>query len=78
VVGRDPRGMYSAMLQTLTGLDVTRGTWNIRYVGEWLNASLPLILCGLSMGFAARTGLFNIGAEGQYIVGLTAAQFVAL
>lgn len=78
VVGRDPRGMYSAMLQTLTGLDITRGTWNIRYVGEWLNASLPLILCGLSMGFAARTGLFNIGAEGQYIVGLTAAQFVAL
>lgn len=78
VVGRDPRGMYSAMLQTLTGLDVTRGTWNIRYVGEWLTASLPLILCGLSMAFAARTGLFNIGAEGQYIVGLTAAQFVAL
>ncbi|MBL8966046.1 MAG: ABC transporter permease, partial [Spirochaetaceae bacterium] len=38
---------------------------------------MPLVLCGLSMGFAARTGLFNIGAEGQYIVGLTAAQFVA-
>jgi simple sugar transport system permease protein len=50
----------------------------MRYVGEWLVSSLPLILCGLSMGFAARTGLFNIGAEGQYIVGLTAAQFVAL
>jgi general nucleoside transport system permease protein len=78
VVGRDPRGMYSAMLQTLTGLDVTRGTWNIRYVGEWLTASLPLILCGLSMAFAGRTGLFNIGAEGQYIAGLTAAQFVAI
>lgn len=77
-VGRNASGMYSAMLQTLTGLDVTRGTWNIRYVGEWLNASLPLILCGLSMAFAARTGLFNIGAEGQYVVGLTAAQFVAL
>ncbi|MDX9828223.1 MAG: ABC transporter permease [Spirochaetia bacterium] len=77
-VGRNPAGMYSAMLQTLTGLDVTRGTWNIRYVGEWLNASLPLILCGLSMAFAARTGLFNIGAEGQYVAGLTAAQFVAL
>ncbi len=77
-VGRNPSGMYSAMLQTLTGLDITRGTWNIRYVGEWLNASLPLILCGLSMAFAARTGLFNIGAEGQYVVGLTAAQFVAL
>lgn len=78
LVGRNPAGMYSSMLQTLTGLDVTRGTWNVRYVGEWLTASLPLILCGLSMAFAARTGLFNIGAEGQYIVGLSAAQFVAI
>lgn len=77
-VGRNPAGMYSAMLQTLTGFDITRGTWNARYIGEWLTASIPLILCGLSMGFAGRTGLFNIGAEGQYIVGLTAAQFVAL
>lgn len=78
VVGKNPAGMYTALLQTLTGFDLTRGTWNIRYVGEWLTASLPLILCGLSMAFAARTGLFNIGAEGQYIMGLTAAQFVAI
>ncbi|MCX8013658.1 MAG: ABC transporter permease, partial [Rectinema sp.] len=77
-IGRDPGNMYAAMLQTLTGYDITRNIWNARYIGEWLTASIPLILCGLSMGFAARTGLFNIGAEGQYIVGLTAAQFVAL
>jgi simple sugar transport system permease protein len=30
------------------------------------------------MAFAARAGLFNIGAEGQYIAGLTAAQFIAV
>lgn len=78
LVGKNPAGMYQAMVQTLTGWDITRGSWNARYIGEWLTASIPLILCGLSMGFAARTGLFNIGAEGQYIVGLTAAQFVAL
>lgn len=77
-VGKNPLGMYTSLLQSLTGFDATRNIWNVRYVGEWLTASLPLILCGLSMGFAARTGLFNIGAEGQYIAGLTAAQFVAL
>ncbi len=77
-VGRDPGGMYSAITQVLTGWDLRRGVWNARYIGEWLVISMPLILCGLSMAFAARTGLFNIGAEGQYIVGLTAAQFVAL
>jgi len=77
-VGRNPGGMYSAIVQVLSGWDLRRGTWNARYIGEWLVMSMPLILCGLSMAFAARTGLFNIGAEGQYIVGLTAAQFVAL
>jgi simple sugar transport system permease protein len=30
------------------------------------------------MAFAARAGLFNIGGEGQYIVGLTVAQVIAL
>jgi simple sugar transport system permease protein len=78
LVGRNPGGMYQAILQVVTGFDLRRGTWNARYVGEWLVSSMPLILCGLSMGFAARTGLFNIGAEGQYAIGITAAQFVAL
>jgi simple sugar transport system permease protein len=77
-VGRNPGGMYSAILQVITGWDLRRGVHNVRYIGEWFVMSMPLILCGLSMGFAARTGLFNIGAEGQYVAGLTAAQFVAL
>jgi simple sugar transport system permease protein len=70
--------MYQAILQVLSGWDLRRGTVNVRYIGEWLVMSIPLILCGLSMAFAARTGLFNIGAEGQYIMGLTAAQFAAV
>ena len=78
LVGRNPADMYSALAQVLSGWDFRRGIWNSRYIGEWLVMSTPLILCGLSMAFAARTGLFNIGAEGQYIAGLTAAQFVAL
>jgi len=81
-VGRNPAGMYAAIFQDITGLSVNARTgawiWNPRYIGEWFVSSLPLILCGLSMGFAARTGLFNIGAEGQYAAGITAAQFAAL
>jgi simple sugar transport system permease protein len=89
-VGRNPGGMYSAILQGITGISESqnrnlpsftignaRFVWNIRYTGEWFYYSMPLILCGLSMGFAARAGLFNIGAEGQYVAGLTAAQFAA-
>lgn len=33
----------------------------------------PIILTGVSVAFAFKTGLFNIGAEGQYIVGAVAA-----
>ena len=78
VIGRDPSGMYQAIVQVVSGFDSRRGTWNARYVGEWFVSSMPLILCGLSMGFSARSGLFNIGAEGQYIAGLTAAQIVGV
>jgi simple sugar transport system permease protein len=81
LVGRNPGGMYQAILQVVSGLSENRQgqwVWNTRYIGEWLVSSIPLILCGFSMAFAARTGLFNIGAEGQYIAGLTAAQFTAL
>jgi simple sugar transport system permease protein len=78
LIGRNPSGMYQAMIQAASGFDSRRGTWNARYAGEWLVGSIPLILCGLSMGFAARAGLFNIGTEGQYIVGLTTAQIIAV
>jgi simple sugar transport system permease protein len=77
-IGRNPSGMYEALVQVISGFDSRRGVWNSRYVGEWLVISIPLILCGLSMGFAARAGLFNIGVEGQYIAGLTAAQLTAI
>jgi len=80
IIQKNPGGMYKAILQVISGLSENRSgnwSWNPRYIGEWLVSSVPLILCGLSMGFAARTGLFNIGAEGQYIAGLTAAQLVA-
>lgn len=81
LVGRNPAGMYKAIVQVLTGCYTNRKgdfVWNIRYVGEWLNVSIPFVLCGLSMAFAARAGLFNIGGEGQYIAGLTVAQVIAL
>lgn len=44
------------------------------YIAYIIIRSTPLILTGLSVAFAFRTGLFNIGAEGQFIIGaLTAA-----
>lgn len=38
-------------------------------IGETLLKTTPLIFTGLSIAFAFRCGLFNIGAEGQYVIG---------
>ncbi|MEX1376635.1 MAG: ABC transporter permease [Eubacteriales bacterium] len=41
----------------------------IKGMGDALYLATPLIMTGLSVGFAFKTGLFNIGASGQLIVG---------
>lgn len=38
-------------------------------IGKEIVAAAPLIMCGLSVAFAFKTGLFNIGAAGQYTLG---------
>ena len=38
----------------------------------------PLIFTGLSVAFSFRTGVFNIGAEGQFVVGVLAATVVGV
>lgn len=47
-------------------------------VGQVLYFATPLILTGLSVGFAFKTGLFNIGAPGQFIMGAFAAVLVGV
>ncbi len=78
LTGRNPLAMFQAMLQGATGVILKTGKFNPRYVGEFVIQAMPIILTGLSVGFAFRTGLFNIGAEGQFIVGSLAATFIAL
>lgn len=46
--------------------------------GEVLAKATPLIIAGLSVGFAFKTGLFNIGAAGQLSLGAFAAVFVGV
>jgi len=79
LTGKSPLAMVLAMFRTLTGFDLTgRTDFNPRYIGEFILQSMPIILTGLSVAFAFRTGLFNIGAEGQLMVGSLAAAMTAL
>lgn len=46
------------------------------YLAYVIVRSTPLILTGVSVAFAFRTGLFNIGAEGQFIIGALVATYL--
>jgi ABC-type uncharacterized transport system permease subunit len=48
------------------------------YFGEVVRQVTPYILAGLAVAFAFRVGLFNIGVEGQFIVGWLASVWVGL
>jgi simple sugar transport system permease protein len=50
------------------------GSWSA--LSETLTAATPLILTGLAVALSFRAGLFNIGAEGQAIIGGLAAGYV--
>jgi simple sugar transport system permease protein len=82
VTGSDPIATYEAIwrgtgLQWIfpwvTGDDRTLAATNLQ---QTLIITTPLILTGLAVAFAFRAGLFNIGGNGQYIVGMIAAVWV--
>ena len=54
------------------------GLMNIERIGNTLATATPLIFTGLSVAFAFKTGLFNIGASGQMLFGGLCATAVGL
>jgi len=57
----------------VTGDDRTLAALNLQ---QTLILTAPLILTGLAVAFAFRAGLFNIGGQGQYLVGTFAGVYV--
>lgn len=50
----------------------------MKYFGNTLVRTAPLLMCSLSILFAYKAGLFNIGAAGQYCAGAGMALYAAL
>ncbi|MCM3572709.1 MULTISPECIES: ABC transporter permease [Mesobacillus] len=69
-IGSNPIEGYSYLLQGALK--------NLERIGNTLATATPLVFTGLSVAFAFRTGLFNIGASGQMLAGGLAATAVAL
>ena len=49
-----------------------------KHISNVIIKSTPLILTGIGVAFAFKTGLFNIGAEGQFIMGCVASTTVGI
>lgn len=47
-------------------------------IGQVLYLATPIIMTGLSVAFAFKTGLFNIGASGQFTMGAVTAVFIGV
>ena len=50
----------------------------MKYFGTTLVKASTLLMCSLSVLFAYKVGLFNIGVAGQYVVGAGAALYFAV
>jgi general nucleoside transport system permease protein len=57
---------------------IEKTLFNFRGFTEVLRRSIPLLLCGVGLVLAFRAQFWNIGAEGQLLIGATAASGVAL
>lgn len=68
VSGGSPTESFAAMFSSAFGSGTA--------VGETLVKSIPLMLTGLAVALGLRAGLFNIGAEGQLLVGALTAAWV--
>ena len=70
---------FKGLTIILAGPFASGGAKNIAFVlGDMLFEAAPLMLTGLSVAIAFKTGLFNIGAPGQYLMGAMGSVIVAL
>jgi len=68
ITGYNPKEAYGIMIRGVFGKP--------KFISWTIIKSTPLILTGISVAFAFKTGLFNIGAEGQFIIGALVATLV--
>ena len=72
-------GAWNAIIDVLKNfMKYPSGAARMKYLGSTLVKTAPLIMCSLSVLFAYKVGLFNIGAAGQYVIGAAAGLYCAL
>jgi len=74
----EPSGAFEAIVAVMKSFLRFPGALKLKYFGQALVRTAPLLLCALSVLFAYKVGMFNIGAAGQYCAGACAALYAAL
>ena len=75
----EPSGAWKAITSVLKSFfRYPSAKLQLKYFGQTLTRTAPLIMCSLSVLFAYKVGLFNIGVAGQYVAGACAALYFGL
>ena len=74
----EPAGAVDAILAVMKSVFRYSGRLMPKYLGQNLVRTVPLLLCSLSVLFAYKVGMFNIGVAGQYVAGACGCLYAAL
>ena len=75
----EPSGAWGAIVAVMQNfLRYPNAALKMKYFGQTLVRTAPLLMCALSVLFAYKVGMFNIGAAGQYVAGACACLYAAL
>ncbi|MBQ4424715.1 MAG: ABC transporter permease [Lachnospiraceae bacterium] len=75
----NPAGAWEAITTVIKNfLTYNRKDSQLKYLGNTLVKTAPLLMCSLSILFSYKVGLFNIGAAGQYCIGIACSLYCAL
>ena len=74
----EPSGAFEAILAVMKSFFRYPGKLMFKYLGQTLVRTVPLLMCALSVLFAYKVGMFNIGVAGQYVAGACACLYAAL
>lgn len=83
VSGENPLVLFKSIIRAVMGINIDRigsgkNFFTMRLIGEYFVYVMPIVLTGLSVAFSFRTGMFNIGAEGQLLMGAMMASVVGV
>ena len=75
----NPEGAAESILNVIKNFFTwKRPNQQLKQFGNTLSKTMPLLMCSLSILFAYKVGLFNIGTAGQYVAGACASLYAAL